>query len=154
DDPSLVVRVQAAQALWNMERNYAELIPVLIDLIGVESPNVGLAAASILGQMRVKARTALPALRRCLAASEYLDRLLFADAISRIDPLDRDAQSVLIDGLFDAEADVRYLAAVALGDAPLSIHRKVEKELTGALDDRNLRVQGAAAQALDQLRAR
>jgi hypothetical protein len=154
DDPNLVVRVYAAQALWALEKNSDDLLPILVDLLNVETPNVSLAAAYVLGMMRSAARPALPALNDLLAGREYLDQLFVAGMISRIDRHARQAPSVLIDGLHDQEGDVRYLSAIALGEAPWAFHRRAERELRDALADKNLRVQAAADVALSQLRVR
>jgi hypothetical protein len=154
DDPNLVVRVYAAQALWVLEHNKDDLLPILVNLLDVETPNVSLAAAYVLGMMRSAARPALPALNGLLARREYLDQLFVAGMISRIDVHTRQAPSLLIDGLHDQEGDVRYLSAIALGDAPRAFLRRVERELRDALTDKNLRVQAAADVALNHLRAR
>jgi HEAT repeat protein len=154
DDPNLVVRVYAAQALWAIEKNRNDLLPVLVDLLNVETPNVSLAAAYVLGSMRSAAKPALPALHDLLASRENLDQLFVAGMISRIDSQARQAPSILLDGLHDREGDVRYLSAIALAEAPQAFHGRAERELREALTDRNLRVQTAAEVALKQLRAR
>src|SRR5207247_2555061 len=86
--------------------------------------------------------------------SELLDRLLLASAISRIDSREREILAILTTGLCDPDGDVRFLSALALSEAPLRYRRWVENELTGALADRNLRVQTTAGEALERLRAR
>src|SRR5207245_746817 len=154
-DMDPVVRLHAAQAMWTIDRNSDEVVPVLVGLLEVTRPNVSIGAAYVLGRIGEDAAAALPSLHALLAARELLDRLVLAGTISRIDPLDLEPLVILIAGLRDdPEADVRYLSAVGLGSAPLKCHRRVEKELTSALGDRNLRVQAAAAGALESLRVR
>ncbi|HLJ11118.1 MAG TPA: HEAT repeat domain-containing protein [Planctomycetaceae bacterium] len=154
NDHDPIVRVQAANALWSIEHNAAEVLPVLVDLLGIEQTRVGVAAVYILGRIEQDAATALSSLHEALEASEFLDRLLLARTILRIDPYDREALTILTAGLHDPEADVRYLSALALGGAPLIHQRRIERELSNLLSDRNLRVQSAAASALEILNVR
>ncbi len=154
EDEDSIVQVQAANALWSIERDAEDIVPILTDLLEDENPSVGLAAVFVLGRIRTEAGAALPALRERLASSEQLEKLLLAQTISRIDPSDQVTLGTLLAGLHDQEGDVRYLSAVALADAPLASHRWVEKELATSLKDRNLRVQSAAGDALWVLRTR
>lgn len=153
-DPDLVVRVHAARALWAIEPDAEDILPVLVDLLGVDRPNVTVAATQTLGKMGEAASAALPTLRDVLETSEFLDRLVLADAITRIDPKEHETLRVLTTGLRDPEGDVRYLAAVALGTSRLANSRRIVKELRPALHDRNLRVQSAARYAIQRLSAR
>jgi HEAT repeat protein len=137
EDSNPAVRIYAADALWNIERRGSDILPVLIDLLQSEAPQIRVAAACVLGEMRTDAKAALPMLRDVLAASNLLDRLLVAAVITRVDPRSRDAQAVLIDGLYDPEGDVRYLSALALGRAPLLRHGEAISKLPGDGDDRD-----------------
>jgi HEAT repeat protein len=153
-DRDLVVRIHAARALLSIGGHSAAILPVLVDLVGVEKPNVAVAAAYVLGRMGPQAAAALPSLHDRLAASDLLDRLVLADAIANIDSNDRESLAILTGGLHDPEGDVRYLSAIALGDAPVVHQRLAEKALSVALNDRNLRVQSAAGDALEQMQTR
>jgi HEAT repeat protein len=153
-DRDLVVRAHAARALFSIGGHTAAVLPVFVDLLGVEKPNVAVAAAHVLGRMGPQAAAALPSLHDRLAASDLLDRLVLAGAIANIDPNDREAVAILTGGLRDPEGDVRYLAAIALGDAPVTHQRLAERALTAALNDRNLRVQATAGEALELLQTR
>jgi HEAT repeat protein len=153
-DRDLIVRVHAARALFSIGGYNAAILPAFVDLLGVEKPNVAVAAAHVLGRMGPQAAAALPSLHDRLAASDLLDRLVLAGAIANIDPNDREALAILTGGLRDPEGDVRYLSAIALGDAPVVHQRLAEKALSVALNDRNLRVQSAAAEALELLQTR
>jgi HEAT repeat protein len=153
-DRDLIIRVHAARALIAIGLPPESVLPVLVDLLGVEKPNVAVAAAYVLGRIGPPAAAALPSLHDRVVASDLLDRLVLADAIVRIDPTDREALAILTGGLRDPEGDVRYLSAIALGDAPVVHQRLAEKALTCALSDRNLRVQAAAAGAVELLQER
>jgi HEAT repeat protein len=153
-DRDLVVRVHVARALWIIAPSVDDVLPVLVDLLDIEKPNVSVAAAYVLGRMGPEASAALPSLHNMLSNSDLLDRLVVAATISRIGAHERGALAILVGGLRDPEADVRYLSAIALGDAPLSHHRRLERELTSALRDRNLRVQSAADESLARIRER
>ena len=153
-DPDLAVRLYAAQALWAIEKNVDDVLPVLVDLLGVECPKVRVAAAYVLGRMGPRAKAALPVLHHVFATSELLDRLLLAGTISRIDRHDRQAVAILMAGLRDPEADVRYLSAIELCSAPLALHQPITKVLSVATQDGNLRVQAAARDSLALLSAR
>jgi hypothetical protein len=61
---------------------------------------------------------------------------------------------ILIGGMHEQAGDVRYLSAMALGSAPVAHQKRVEKELNASADDRNLRVQAAAAEALSRYELR
>ncbi len=152
EDPG--VMVQAANALWAIERDAAYIVPLLAELLEAEDSSVSIAAAYVLGRIRGEAGAVLPQLRERLASSEQLEHLLLAIVISRIDPSDQVALGILLADLRDHEGDVRYLSALALADAPLAGHRWVEKELAAAVNDRNMRVQSAAGVSLWVLRAR
>jgi len=154
EDEDTVVEVQAANALWSIERNADDILPVLTELLEAENTAVSVAAVYVLGRIRSDASAALPELRERLTSAEQLEKLLLAETISKIEPTDQVTLGILLAGLHDQEGDMRYLSAVALADAPLASHRWVEKELATALKDRNLRVQSAAGEALWVLRTR
>jgi HEAT repeat protein len=154
EDEDPAVAVQAANALWAIKREPGYIVPLLAELLEAEEPSIGIAAAYVLGRIRSESGGVLPQLRERLASSEQLEHLLHAIVICRIDPSDQVALGILLADLRDHEGDLRYLAALALADAPLASHRWVEKELAAALNDRNMRVQSAAGESLWVLRAR
>lgn len=153
-DSDLTVRVHVAHALWQIERPAAELVPVLVDLLGIATSNVRIAATYVLGEIGLAAGDALPALYDMFAGSRLRDRLLLSMVISLIEPRDREMVGILVSGLHEQAGEVRYLAAMALGSSPVAHQRRVENALTLAADDRNLRVQSAAAEALGRYELR
>jgi HEAT repeat protein len=158
-DPDFAVRLHAAHALWQIgppspETLAREILPELIDLLGISKSNVRFAATFVLGQIGPAAGDALPPLYDMFSGSKLRDQSLITAVISRIDPRDREMIANLIAALHEPEGEVRYLSAMALGTAPLVHQRRVERALTTASADRNLRVQQAAAEALDRLRLR
>jgi hypothetical protein len=153
-DPDLSVRVHVAHALWQIERPAGAVVPVLVDLLGVAKSNTRIAATFVLGEIGPAAGDALPALYDMFAGSRLRDRLLLSMVISLIEPRDREMIGILVGGLLEQAGDVRYQSAIALGSAPVAHQRRVEKALTQAGDDRNLRVQAAAAEALSRYELR
>jgi len=153
-DPDPAVRVHVAHALWQIEQPAGVVVPVLIDLLGVSRSNVRIAATYVLGEIGPAAGDALPPLYDMFAGSRLRDRLLLSMVISVIEPRDREMVGILISGLHEQAGDVRYQSAIALGSAPVAHQRRVEGALTVAADDRNLRVQAAAAEALSRFELR
>ena len=173
-DTDFAVRIHAAHALWQIERPAGEIVPreivpgqivpgeikhgqivaVLVDLLGVSKSNIRIAATYVLGEIGPGAGDALPPLYDMFAGSKLRDRLLLTTVISRIEPRDREMVGILIAGLHEQSGDVRYLSAMALGSAPLPHQRRIERALTTAADDRNLRVQAAATEALGRFELR
>ncbi|HEY2251297.1 MAG TPA: HEAT repeat domain-containing protein, partial [Planctomycetaceae bacterium] len=153
-DPDVAVRVHVAHALWQIERPAGAVVPVLIDLLGVSQSNVRIAATYVLGEIGPAAGDALPALYDMFAGSRLRDRLLLSMVISLVEPRDREMVGILISGLYEQAGDVRYQSAIALGSAPVAHQRRVERALTEAAGDRNLRVQSAAAEALSRFELR
>ncbi len=153
-DPDLAVRVHAAHALWQIEQPAGAIVPVLVDLLSISESNIRVAATFVLGEIGPAAVEALPPLYDMFAGSKPRDRLLLAMAISLIEPRDREMVGILIGGLSEQAGDARYQSAMALGSAPVAHQRRVEKALSQAADDRNLRVQAAAAEALSRFELR
>ncbi len=152
DDPT--VQVQAANAVWAIERE-PDLVPQLVELVAYEKPSVSIAAACVLGRMRVNSRGALPVLRERLVLTDGLEHLFLAVVVSRIDPDDQVALGMLLADLHNSEGDLRYLSALMLADLPSeSGSCRIRTELFAAMSDQNLRVQSAAVESLKLLRSR
>ncbi|MBI3866096.1 MAG: HEAT repeat domain-containing protein [Planctomycetia bacterium] len=153
-DNDLAVRLHVAHALWQIDHQAGEVVPDLIDMLGAAKSNVSIAAISVLGEIGHGAEEALPSLYDMFAGSKLRDRLHLACMIARIDARDREMIGIVSSGLHETAGDVRYLAALALGSAPVGHQRRVERVLADAAQDRNLRVQSAAAEADHRLHAR
>jgi HEAT repeat protein len=65
-DDDLAVRVEAAVALWKIERSGPLVIPVLIEALEADNEMICWMAADALGQIGPEAREAVPALQRAL----------------------------------------------------------------------------------------
>jgi HEAT repeat protein len=148
------VRLDVAQALWEIERNGYPILPVLIDLLLSNRGDTRIGAAYILGRMGNAAVDTVPWLTKLLDDSQSFDQFLLAEAIVRLDPTRRSALDVLVSGLHGADADVRYLSTIALGTVPQSRQVAIERELRVAVSDRNFRVRCAACESLNQLQVR
>lgn len=153
DDEDPLVRAYSASALWRIDRQPEVVLPVLIELLGTVRPNVTTLAISVLAQLGPAAADALPTLYDLMETGDPMIRLHVAIAISRIDPRGREAIGVLAAATHDADSDVRYLGTLSLGHVSLPLRKLAERELAGALGDRNLRVRAAAALSLDHLDA-
>jgi HEAT repeat protein len=151
-DPA--VRVHVAHALWRIEHEPGEIVPELVDILGSASPQIRIAASSVLGEIGPDAAEALPSLAGMFAGCKLRERVHLACMISRIDVRDREMIGIVSAGLQESAGDVRYLAALALGCAPVGHQRRVEHVLRTATEDRNLRVQAAAFESLNRLHAR
>jgi hypothetical protein len=154
DDSESVVRLHCAQAIWEIDRNGYQILPVLVDLMLTNHGNTQIGAAYTLGRMGPAASDTLPWLAKFVNDSKTIDRLVFAEAIVQIDPARQASLNVLVSGMNAAEADVRYLSAVALGASPLSRQAVVEQTLRVAAADRNFHVRCAACETLCQLQER
>lgn len=153
-DDDLAVRLHVTHTLWHLEHQAGEVVPELIDMLGVTRPNVSIGAISMLGEIGPLAEEALPSLNDMFAGAKLRERLHLACMISRIDPRNREMIGIVVSGLTETAGDVRYLAALALGCSPVGHQRRVERVLAAAADDRNLRVQSAATEANHRLHAR
>ena len=154
DDPEPVVRLHCAQAIWEIDRNGYQILPVLVDLMLTNRGDTQIGAAYTLGRMGQAALDTLPWLAKLHNDSKTIDRLVFAEAIVQIDPTRQASLNFLVSGLSAPEADVRYLSAVALGASPLSRHVAVEQTLHVAVADRNFHVRCAACETLCHLQER
>jgi len=86
DDPA--VRVEAAVALWKIDRKRPPVIPVLIKALADDNELVCWMAADSLGEIGPESRQALPALRRALQRDFRISLIKTSAilALERIDP--------------------------------------------------------------------
>jgi hypothetical protein len=95
-DPDAAVRVEAAVALWKIDRKAASVVAVLIKAL--EDPNEMICwmAADCLGQMGAEAREAVPALQQALRRDFRIGliRTGVGLALQRIDPQAAEAAGV------------------------------------------------------------
>jgi HEAT repeat protein len=114
-DPDELVCVNAAEALWKVDRRAQAAIPVLIQgLKNQQSWPIRSDASYILGQIGPEAKAAVPALIELLR-DQYDDiRRNAIEALGRIGPEAKTAVPALRAALQDEEASVRQKAAQAL----------------------------------------
>ncbi|HUG92398.1 MAG TPA: HEAT repeat domain-containing protein [Planctomycetaceae bacterium] len=150
-DREYVVRAHAAKALWDVAQR-PEAIPALVELLDVVYPGGRPLASYFLGHIGPSAYPALPVLRRCMEASNAIERVHLAEAIARIDADDEQAVAVLIDGLHSSAAEIRFVAAYALGDVSPQHGERVVPALSAAQRDADDAVRTAASLALQAFR--
>lgn len=93
-DPSSFHRVQAAIALWRIDREVAATLPVLLEALEQRGESSKWAVIEVLGEMGARAQAAVPALSKLVVASEAGNARAFADfdptqareALRKIDP--------------------------------------------------------------------
>jgi HEAT repeat protein len=114
-DPEAVIRVSAAQALWQLAGRQAEgLVDVFIGGLKDFDPAVRAQAAYALIAMRSDARDAAAALETALADSDTKVRWHAAMALWAIGPAANAQVPKLLETLHDSDAKVRLSAAMGL----------------------------------------
>jgi HEAT repeat protein len=150
-DPEASVRVAAAYAVWTISRDGERVLPVLNELLLSDQAEIRSAAAFALGQMGRTAAGAVPELARLMKHSQSFEQLLMAASLVRINPNADAAFSLLLAHTHSNNADIRYLATVALGAMPLSRQPTTEEALAAVIQDGNSRVRYAAYESMSQL---
>lgn len=140
------VRIHAALALWRIQKNTADTLPVFLE--GLQSTDAGVRsfAATALAMGPQTESTVAP-LTAALADSNAFVRLHAAETLYQYPGQEAEATRVIVSHLNDKEANVRWLATFILGE----IHPQSEiavKALTGALKDSDNRIRAGAAFAL------
>lgn len=140
------VRIHAALALWRIQKNTADTLPVFLE--GLQSKDAGVRsfAATALAMGPQTESTVAP-LTAALADSNAFVRLHAAETLYQYPGQEAEATRVIVSHLNDKEANVRWLATFILGE----IHPQSEiavKALTGALKDSDNRIRAGAAFAL------
>jgi HEAT repeat protein len=148
------VQLAAAHGVWTISRNGERVLPVLDELLTSEQPEIRSGAAFALGQMGSAAVRTVPELDRLMRHSQSFEQLLMAATLVRINPNDDAAFSLLLARMHSPNADVRYLATVALGAMPLSRQPTTEEALAAVIQDGNSRVRYAAYESMSQLLVR
>ncbi len=106
------VRVYTANALWKIEHNAREVLPVLEQGVKEENAPFRWAAAVFLGEMGPAAEAAIAALR---AASQAADKETASCAVQALAEISPSTVPILIEVLHDPDPGMRISAAVALG---------------------------------------
>ncbi|HEV8543946.1 MAG TPA: HEAT repeat domain-containing protein [Verrucomicrobiae bacterium] len=144
-DSKSVVQLQAAKALWRIERNGALAVPVLTRILGT---SVGWEAAYALGEIGTYASNAIPALVKVLR-EERVPRAFRTPPSSAyaLGQIGESAVPALLRVLTDNEPAARLSAVLALGFMGKKAQPAVPK-LLALLRDRDTDVRHAAALTL------
>jgi HEAT repeats len=151
EDAEHVVRAHTAKALWDVAQR-REAIPTLVELLDATHPQARPLAAFFLGHIGPGASAALPVLHRTLETSSGVERIHLAEAIARIDADDARAVAVLVEGLHNSDAELRFVSAYALGDVAPQHTDCVVPALAAAQRDADDAVRTAATLALQAFR--
>ncbi len=155
DDPQPEVRAYAAKTLWEIDpQSRLAAVKTLEHLVDSTRPGLRPLAAFFLGYIGPEAKSALPTLKRALANSNSVEQLQIAEAVARINPADPDAVNVLLGGLQDPEAGVRFQAAYSLGEVSPVHAARVLGGLAVAMHDQHPQVRQAAELAATNLEQR
>jgi HEAT repeat protein len=122
-DPDRTVRVQAALALWKLERRVRTTLPVLLEAARGRGSLLRAQAVGVLGAMGPAAGPAVPALVEVLRDDNYMTRRAAAAALGSIGPGARAAIPALRAALSDDEVEVRRQAAESLEKIDPSVTR-------------------------------
>ncbi|MCA9073161.1 MAG: HEAT repeat domain-containing protein, partial [Planctomycetaceae bacterium] len=147
-DTDPIVRATAARALWEIDPNTSESVPVLIELLNSQNNNQRELAAYFLGPIGKAARPAIPSLRSALVDRDPSMRIHAAEALAQIDPTGTEAVDVLVKAMKHADSNVRSLAAMAFGNVDPSHAERVVPVLMAAVVDSDPAVRTSAELSL------
>jgi tetratricopeptide (TPR) repeat protein len=153
DDPDESVRVHAAWACWEIQRDSWKSLESLSDALRSADLEVVQLAAYTLGNMGDEAQAAVVPLNELLKCEHSVVRLHAAEAVTKIAaPADQLAALKTLAALAsDDSADVRSLAVLTLGSLEGAPTGDIVAVLQGALHDQDARVRSSAALALGGL---
>lgn len=152
-DREPAVRIAAAAAIWEIDRQAGTVVPVLVELLHSPEPTIRTLAAYALGNIGSESKRAIPDLHRVLDASTGLFQLNMAEAILRIDNRDDKAVDVLLNALQESDADIRCQAAYGLSVASADREQDVTEALLALKNDPDPRVQSAVQLTLEEVEA-
>lgn len=144
DDP--YVRIHAALALWRIQENAEDTLPVFLE--GLKSPDAGVRSfAATAMAMGPHVTSSIAPLTAALQDPNAFVRLHAAETLYQYPGQEAGATDAIVAHLNDKEANVRWLATFILGE----IHPESDtavKALTQALKDSDKRIRAGAAFAL------
>lgn len=157
-DPDPDVRVQAAHAIWKLDRSQEKaVVSSLVAALKGKEDNVRdslarVEAAEILGKIGPSAMPAVPVLGKWLKKKDYAyERLLAAEAMSHIDPKTRGKTiPIMIATLRNDDPIIRMAAVKALGGLGKAADKAIP-EITKLLNDEDVTVRQYAATALESI---
>ncbi|MES2789302.1 MAG: HEAT repeat domain-containing protein [Planctomycetota bacterium] len=140
------VQVHAALALWRIQENTADTMPVFVTGLQSSDPGVRSFAATALS-MGPQVDSMIAPLKSAVADSNAFVRLHAAETLYQYSGQEETATQIIVTHLNDKEANVRWLATFILGEIqPQS--DVVVQALTQALKDNDNRIRAGAAFAL------
>jgi Flp pilus assembly protein TadD/HEAT repeat protein len=143
------VRIHAALALWRIEENSQESIPVFVDGLANTDANVRSFSATAMA-MGPQANEFIVPLTMALSDGNPFVRLHSAETLYKFPGQETVATKAMLDHLSDKEANVRWLATFIMGETlPKSV--EAVQALAQALNDSDHRVRTGAAFALGGL---
>lgn len=148
-DSQAVMQAQAAWTVWEISQDPENSVdPLTALLVKNDAPEVVQLSAYLLGDIGPDAGIAEDALWYICERSTGSTRLHAAEALVRIAPEDTRPVSILIEGLSEADAQNRWLSALALSCVADEHHPQAVAALAEVLDDSAPEVCIAAALTL------
>lgn len=141
-----LVRIHSALALWRIEQNTEDTLPVFVNGLRDTNPDVRAFAAAAL-EMGPRDMELITPLTSALSDSSPFVRLHAAAALYQFSQQQTTASYVIVSHLTDSEANVRWLAAFLLGEI-LPRSEITVQALVRSLHDSDNRIRIAAAFAL------
>lgn len=148
EDDSEIVRVYAASATREIESDAWDSVKVLTSSLKSKQPEVVHLAAYMLGNMGPEAMDATDELCRLRDGDLNVTSVYAAEALTRITPHDGQSFEQLTQALKSEDANVRWFAAVTMGNATQFNSERAVTVLTEALKDEHPNVRTAAALSL------
>lgn len=151
DDADPLVQAHAAWALWEIESEPEETIPVLTELLDHPNSEVVQLACYMLGDIGPQAETSRHSLELLRDHADGSTRIHAAESLIRIGGVDKASLGVLTAAMKSKDSEIRWIAAVALGRCRGDGSRDAVKVLMSALKDIDPEVRSAAALSLGGL---
>ncbi|MEZ6065853.1 MAG: HEAT repeat domain-containing protein [Planctomycetaceae bacterium] len=143
-----MIATHAAWTIWQIDGNDHAMEQELLRIMQLGDANVVQFAAYTLGSLGPAAIDVAPALRIERERHNGATRIHIAEALTRIDAFDQASVQVIIQGLDDADVEVRWLAAISLGEVNSRHSDIAVPALILALNDSDPDVRSAAALSL------
>jgi HEAT repeat protein len=147
-DDSPMVATHAAWTIWQINGDDDAVERELLRIMQLGDPTVAQFAAYTMGTLGANALDVAPQLRSERERYSGATRIHIAEALTQIDAFDQGSVQVLVEGLDDEDPQVRWLAALAIGELHVRQAENVVPALIAALNDSDIEVRSAAALSL------
>jgi len=148
EDESELVRVYAASTTSEIETHAWDSVQALTNSLKSDQPEVVHLAAYMLGKMGPAAIDAADELSQLRDAELNVTSVYAAEALTRITPDDGRSFDQLSQALHSEDADLRWFAAVTMGNSTEANSERAVAVLAKALNDDHPNVRTAAALSL------